>query len=86
MSQSFDPDYDYKANKHYTTRSVGQLVTGPMKAVGYNNRVMRLTREDIDFEDADDARNFVDYHRRKYAPVGVMQDARRLKMISKNDF
>ena len=63
MSQSFDPDYDYKANKHYTTRSVGQLVTGPMKAVGYNNRVMRLTREDIDFEDADDARNFVDYHR-----------------------
>ena len=81
----FDPDYDYRASQHYRTRAIGQLVTGPIKAVGYDNKVMRLTREDIDFENPKDAMQFVEYHRRKYAPIGMLSDARRLKMVSQRD-
>lgn len=82
---SFDPDYNYRAGKHYRTRAIGQLVTGPIKAVGYDNKVMRLTREDINFQDEETAHRFVDYHRRKYANINTLQNARSLKMISRDD-
>ena len=79
------PDFEYTAGKHYRTRAIGQLVVGPMAAVGYNNKVIKLTREDIDFKSEEEALGFLDYHKRKYAPVEKLKVARSLKMVSRND-
>lgn len=83
---SFDPNFDYNANKHYRTRAIGHLVVGPIQAKGYNNKVMMLTRQDVDFKNAETADRFMEYHRRRYAPIQTLKNARSLKMISRGDF
>jgi hypothetical protein len=77
-----DPDYDFKSGKQYKTRAVGQLYMGPLKAVGYDNRVLELTLQEVEFKNSIDAERFIDSQRRKLGNKRDLMKQRRMKLRS----
>ena len=75
-------DKDYY---HFRTRATGQLWMGPIKAQGYNNRVLEVTLNEIEFKNSKEANGFMDYQRRKYANTPQLCRDKRLKYISRQD-
>ena len=82
---SFAPDFERLQNEHFRTRAAGQLWMGPLAAVGYQNRVLQLTANDLDFKNSLEAQRFMEYQRKKFASPRRLCDSRRLKMISSDD-
>jgi hypothetical protein len=82
---SYDPDFEYKDNKHFRTRATGQLWMGPMKQIGYDNRVIQVIANELEFDNSVEARRFMDYQRKKYVSPTKLCQSRKLKMISRND-
>jgi len=80
-----DPDFEYKHNRQFQTRAVGQILMGPMKQVGYDNKVLRLTANELTFDNSLEAQRFMDYQRKKYMSNHQLSNSRKLKLISKND-
>ena len=82
---SYDPDFEYKNNRHFRTRATGQIFIGPLNQVGYDNRVMQLTTNELQFDNSIDAQRFLDYQRKKYANGNQLCNARKMKVISMRD-
>jgi hypothetical protein len=82
MSRNFDQDADEKIGKQYKTRAVGQLYVGPLAAKGYDNRVMEVTVQEMEFQNSMTAERYMDQMRRKYSNKKGLIGARRLKTAS----
>lgn len=82
---SGDPDFEYKYSKQFKTRAAGQLWMGPLKAKGYDNRVLQITANELEFDSSVEADRFMDWQRKKYMPSNKLCSTRRMKMISKYD-
>lgn len=78
-------DRDFHADRHFKTRAVGQLFMGPLEADGYDNRVLQVTLNEMDFNNSVDASRFIETQRQKYANQLTKCRSRRLKVISKDD-
>jgi hypothetical protein len=70
---------------HFRTRATGQLWVGPIQAQGYNNRVLEVTLNEIEFRNSKDADHFMDHQRRKYASTSQLSRDKRMKYISRGD-
>ena len=81
----YDPDFEYKNNKHFSTRASGQVWLGPLQQKGYDNRVMQITVNDLAFDNSVEAQRFMDLMRKKYASPGKLCKSRSMKMISRYD-
>lgn len=75
-------DKDYY---HFRTRATGQLYMGPIQAQGYNNRVMEVTLNEMEFKNSKEADGFMDHQRRKYASTSQLSRDKALKYISRGD-
>lgn len=75
-------EYDNRAQQHFRTRAVGQIFIGPMKAVGYDNRVQQLTVQDIEFQNGPDAQKFMERQRRRMTNKSGQMRQRRMKLQS----
>lgn len=80
-----DPDYEYKQTQHFKTRATGVLFLGPLQQKGYDNRVIKLTANEMEFTNSEDAQKFMEYNRKKYSDNNEIFQRRRMKMISKDD-
>jgi hypothetical protein len=72
------------AMRHYGARAVGQLTAGPFQTRGYDNKVIQLTMNEIDFKSSIDANRYIDQVRRKYDNKDGLCRSRRLKLASIN--
>jgi hypothetical protein len=70
---------------HFRTRATGQLYIGPMQAQGYDNRVMEVTLNEMEFKNSKEANKFLDQQRRKYASTSQLSRDKALKYISRGD-
>ncbi len=70
---------------HFKTRATGQLWMGPLQAQGYDNRVLEITLNEIEFRNSKEANRFLDTSRRKYATTPQLCRDKRLKYISRGD-
>lgn len=75
-------DFDHKEARHHKTRAVGQLYMGPMKAKGYDNRVMEITVQEMEFKNSHEAEKFIDYQKRRLANKNLQMRQRRMKLAS----
>lgn len=82
---NFDPNYETRHNKHFKTRATGVLFMGPIQQKGYDNKVLQLTANEMEFEKSEDAQKFIERQRKKFSNIGQMSNNRKLKMISRND-
>jgi hypothetical protein len=78
----YDDTYNDTGCRHFQKRAVGQLVLGPIKAKGYDNRVLQLTVNEVDFKSSAEANRFADHMRRKYDNKAGLCKARRMKLLS----
>jgi hypothetical protein len=78
-----DPDQAF--NKHFRTRATGRLYVRPLQAEGYDQRVIEMTINELDFGNSVNAGRFVERQRAKYATPKNMCNNRRLKHISEGD-
>lgn len=78
-------DHDYQSSRHFKTRAAGQLYMGPLAGEGYDNRVLQVTLNEMDFKNSVDAERFIEKQRQKYATQNTLCRGRRLKTISKGD-
>lgn len=83
--QTSDPLLDIKAGRHFRRRAVGQLWMGPIQKCGYDNRVLELTVNDLEFKTSNEASKYMDQLRRKYSSSYGLSRARKLKMVSSGD-
>ena len=70
---------------HFRTRATGQLFVGPLKGQGYNNRVLEVTLNEMEFKNSTSADRFLDQRRRKYANTDQLCQDKHLKYISRQD-
>ena len=70
---------------HFRTRATGQLVMGPIQGVGYNNRVLKVTLNEMEFKNSKETDRFMDHQRRKYASTSQLSNDKHLKYISRAD-
>lgn len=82
---SYEPDFEYKYNHQFRSRAVGQIYMGPLKKVGYNNKVLKITANELTFDSSLDANRFMDYQRKKEMNDHQQCNSRRLKLISMYD-
>lgn len=82
---SYDPDFEFKNNRHFRTRATGQIYMGPIQQVGYDQRVLQLTVNELQFDSSVEAQRFMDLQRKKYAPTNTLCKSRKLKMLSRYD-
>ena len=80
-----DPNFEYKQNQHTQTRAVGQFFMGPIQRDGYDNRVLELTANEVEFKTSEEAKKFMNYQTRRFAPARQLCNSRRMKMISSDD-
>lgn len=78
-------DQSTEAGRHFRSRAIGRLYMGPMQQVGYDNRVLELTINDMEFKSSNEADRFMDHIRKKYSSPYGLARSRRLKMISQGD-
>lgn len=72
-------------NRHFKTRAVGQLWLGPLQDKGYDNRVMSVTFNEMEFKNSQEAERYMDVKKRKYASTGQLVNHHNLKFISRRD-
>ena len=77
-----DPYFDYKEGRHHKTRAVGQLWMGPLQAKGYDNRVLELSIQEIEFKNSMDAERFIERQKRRLAGKDALMRQRRMKLQS----
>lgn len=82
---SYDPDFEYKNAEHFRTRATGQLWMGPLQAVGYNNKVIQVTANELEFNSSVEAQRFMEYQRKKWQSPRGMCRAKKMKFLSKYD-
>ena len=75
-------DYEYENNRHFKTRAVGQLLMGPIQRDGYDNRVMKLTVNELEFENSVEAERYLDSQRLRLRPRQLASRTRRNVMSS----
>lgn len=78
-------DNDLQELIQFKTRATGSLFMGPMRRDGYDNKVLKLTVDEMEFKNSKDAQRFLDYQRKKYQSYGSAMNSRKLKVISQND-
>ena len=79
------PSFDDMAGRHFKTRAVGQIYSGPLRAVGYDNKVMKVTFQEMEFKNSVESQRYMDQIRKKYAGRKQLMNSRRMKHISKDD-
>lgn len=81
---SYDPDYEYKNAKHFRTRAVGQLVM-PIQRDGYDNRVLELTANELEFKNSVAADRYLYLMKKKFMDGNQFCRAKKMKFLSKYD-
>jgi len=71
--------------RHARTRATGQIWVGPLQAVGYDNRVMSVTFNEIEFKNSTAADRFIESQRRKFASSQKLNDMNRLRYLGRAD-
>lgn len=82
---SFDRLFENKDSRHFRTRAVGQLWLGPLADKGYDNRVLRLTYNEMEFKNSVEANKYMNSVRRKYASPRELIGGNRMRYISRGD-
>lgn len=77
-----DPNYDYKGGRHHKVRAVGRLYVGPIQAVGYDNRVIELSINDVEFKNSVDAERFIARQVKKPTSKNGLMRQRKMKLQS----
>jgi hypothetical protein len=67
------------------TRATGQIILGPLQAVGYDNRVLSVTLNEMEFKNSTEAQRFTDRQRRKYAGAAASSKMNRLRYVGRGD-
>ena len=52
--------YNDTSGRHFKTRAVGQLWIGPLQDKGYDNRVMKVTYNEMEFKNSMEAGRYMD--------------------------
>jgi hypothetical protein len=73
-------DFDHQRWKHFKTGATGRLYVGEGK--GYDNRVLELTVNELQFPNSLSTDRFMDTQRRKYANTNDLKRQRRMKLQS----
>lgn len=81
----FFRDQDYEFDKHFRTRATGQLYLGPLGGDGYDNRVLQITTNELEFGNSKEAARFLERQRERYENRSDKSQKRKLKMISRLD-
>jgi len=81
----YDPDFEFKNNRHFSTRATGQIFIGPLGRDGYINNVIQITANELKFDNSVEARRFMDLQRKKFATTDQQIKARNMKFISRGD-
>jgi len=76
---------DAKAMRFYTTRSAGQLYTGPMSRGDSKPTVMEITAREMVFADSDSALRFMDAVGSKQRSRNTACGSRKLKQMAAAD-
>lgn len=80
-----DKAYVNKQYGHFRTRAVGQLWMGPLQQTGYDNRVLELTLNEMEFRNSREVDRFLDYKRRKFATNRQLCRGKKLQYVSQGD-
>lgn len=78
-------DDDYKFDRHFKTRATGQLFMGPLMASGYDNRVLEMTVNELEFQNSTEAQKYLENQKKRYVKRNQACNSRKMKMISQYD-
>lgn len=84
MSGGFNEAFNDFNRRHFHTRAVGQMWLQPSQK-GYENKVLQLTAQELDFKDSVGARDYMERMRKKHAPLQVQSKMRRMRQIRDSD-
>lgn len=77
--------FDLQNSRHFKSRAIGQLWVGPIADKGYDNRVMSVTYNDMEFKNSVEAERYMDVKRRKYASTEQLTNNHSIKFVSRDD-
>lgn len=83
MSQ-VDPLFDYKADRHQKSRSVGLLRAGPIQRDGYINNTKKTLVGEMPYSDSIEPTYYTSKNK-IYGNKNELMKSRRLKMVSRGD-
>ncbi len=78
-------DVDTEYGKHVKIRATGQITVRPATKNGYDNKVLQLTANELEFQSSSEANRFINRQKPNYGSPNALSGMRRLKVISQND-
>jgi hypothetical protein len=74
--------FDYAEGKHHKTRAVGQLWIGPLQSKRFDNRVIGMSLQEVEFKNSNEAERFIERQRKRLADKDALMGQRRMKTRS----
>ena len=78
-------DFSDKDMRQFRTRAKGTLFVGPLQGKGYDNKVQRVTFQELEFKNSMEADKFMDVRTKKYADRNQLKSVKALGFVSRSD-